>query len=724
MEVQKVKVPMLFVVPTCETLANGQKVYDYELKHYKEFAGHTQPEKRMIANLCNASLTQHMIIMRIVGFDQFGNRLSEDHWIEAYYTGLHSFDREMTPLWTQSGVKNGTFILVPTAIFAKLGRRFDLERDGYIFGAYIGLLFSDLAPLGVVRAPAVWTEPLYGEDGIGYISREEAIRAWGDANARQVRIIVLDDDGYPKLLGKGVLLPIAELDGATNPVRLNSTLVKWHSGVNANDEVLIAPTPVVDRPIKMGITWELLSMLKNTDEVHTVVREYAVKEAHKLCSMMSDDNRVPLLKRLGQLHIDRVTGTLVKSDRNILSLVRSAMPWCSEMEERLGRFSITELVGTIAPSGGVYGTAYMALQNDKYGARPCEWTDSVRCVVSRLPATSMDNVVPFSRVLRNGSVTSDVMRRLGGDSDGDFVIVISDPKIVDLFIRHHLDYHAGIKPEKKRGIAPVSRSFQIENAIQVHRDGGLIGRLTMVAHYLLMQGDYDASALCGNLAQAMPMLAKYPDMLVNGKPLREAVAPFLGIKVEGLHWRDMQKEARQCSSPRELGTLHIPEPKSIIDHAFNWMTAGVRKWADENPLKDLRLPQASSLAFKVHPMSDLRISQQDVEWRKKVVSLWGRYWQESYGKETSHAPWFQVIKALGAQAPLSRLVATLRWSPRRGGSGFALKYHLMGTRWEELVGLHPSVATWLEDTNEQTALDALAMPVAQAVADAEVARYF
>ena len=721
--VETKKVPMLFVVPTRSTTDAGQHVYDYKLKRYDEFAGHTQPEKRMIANLCNERLTQDMVIMRVVGLDQFGNRLSDDHWLEAYYVGLHSFKQEMTPLWTQSGVKNGSFILVPTAVFAKLGRRFNLDRDGYIFGAYVGLLFSDLAPFGVVRAPAVWTEPQHGEDGNGYISRQLAIAMWGDAKTRQVRITVLDDDGYPKLFGKGVLEPIAALDGDINPVRLNSTLIKWHSDIKHSDEVIIAPTPVYDRPIKIGITWELLTMLANNVEVHSVLREYAVREALNICKMMNDENRVPLLKRLGQLHVNPLTGELVRANRNILSLVRSAMPWCQEMEDRLGRFSISELVETIAPSSGVYGVARLALQNDKYGARPCEWTDSVRCVVSRLPATSMDNVLPFSRVLRNGKVHSSVMKRLSGDSDGDLIIIISDPKIVDLFIRHHLDYHAGIKPVKRRGVAPVSREFQIENAITIHRDGSLLGRLTMVAHYLLMHGDYEASAKCGNYAQALPMLAKYPDMLVDGKPLREAIQPFLAIKVEGLHWRTMQQEAKQCHSPRELGSLRIEKPCSLIDHAFNWTFQGVTQWAEQNPVRDLSLPSASSLAFKEHTTSELRISQQDVEWRKRLVALWGRYWQENYGAETSHAPWFQVVKALGDQASLSRLVATLRWSPRSGGSGFALKYHLMGTRWEQLVGLHPSVKTWLEDHNHDVAVNTFAQAIMSAVTDVEAQAY-
>ena len=476
---------------------------------------------------------------------------------------------------------------------------------------------------------------------------------------------------------------------------------------------------VVDRPIRMGMTWELLTMLDNSPEVHSVLSEYAAREAYKLCSMMSDEDRVPLLKRLGQLHINPVTGELVKASRNILSLVRSSIPWCKEMEERLGRFSIRELVDTIAPSSGVYGIAHLALQNDKYGAKPCEWSDSVRCVATRLPATSMDNVVPFSRVLRNGKVHSDVMKRLAGDSDGDYVIIISDPKIVDLFIRYHLDYHAGIKPDKERGVAPVSRHFQIENAITVHRDGGMIGRLTMVAHYLLMQGDYKASALCGNLAQALPMLAKYPDMKVNGQPLRQAIAPFLSIKVEGLHWREMQAEAKRCGSPRELGALHIEEPLSIVDHAFNWTFEGVKRWADENPLRDLRLPAASSLAFREHEMSSLRIGNMDVEWRKKLVSLWGRYWQENYGKATSHAPWFQVMKQLGDSASLPKLMSLLRWTPKSQGSGFALKYHVMGCNWERLVGLHPSVKVWLEERNEDAALNTLGNAVMRAVVDVE-----
>jgi hypothetical protein len=705
----------LYVLPQRTKRENGQIVYDYALKYHKEHIGYDPPKKRMLANLCDPSLVEDMVEVRIVDVDQFGNRLSDDHWYEAYTIAIHSFDRRMVPTWTQSGVKAGSFKMITQEAFAKLGRRFSLESGGFTFGAYIGLLFSDLGPFPICRVPAVWSEPRFGEDGDGTISR-----ALFGKYARQVRLIVLDEDGWPKLLGKGVLTPVASLDGATNPAVLNDTLIKWAHGITAEDQIIIAPTMVWDQALTIPLTWGALVMLRNVPEVRAMVEQKAEEAAYELCSLLNDRERVALLKRLGQLRVD-AQGDLVRADRNILSMIRSAMPWCEEMETRLNRVFLRELTERIAPSAGIMGRGYLATQHSKLGARPCEWTDDVKCIAWRLPCTSVDNIVPFDRKLRNGLVHPEVMAAMAGDSDGDYIVVCTDPDVIAAFKAHRMSYHAGGKPQKNRGEAPLSREFQIENGAQVHADGALIGRLTMVAHHLLINDDLDLSAKAGFYAQAVPMLAKYPGLSIDGQPFRSVIAPFLAIKCDTPHWRTMQREAKRITSVRELAGFHIEEPQSLVDYSFNATFKGVRRWLAENPLKPLSLPIASMFAFEAHGVDKARISIQDVQWRRKLVSLWGQYWEKYYAKAVSHKPWLDAMRDIGNVASISQLVALLRWTPRTGtSSGFNLKYHVVGTNWEKLLGLHPSVAEFLNITVEERAVDTLVRAVAKAMVESEI----
>lgn len=713
--VPAVAVKTLYVLPKLTKRDNGQEVYDYMLRYHKEHVGYDPPKKRMLANLCDPSLIEDMVIVRIVDIDQFGNRLSDDHWYEAYIIAIHSFNRRMVPLWTQSSVKSGSFYLVTQEAFAKLGRRFSLESDGFTFGAYIGLLFSDLGNFPICRVPAVWSEAKYGEDGNGIISR-----ALFGKVARQVRLLVLDEDGWPKLLGKGVLSPVASLDGATNPAVLNDTMIKWAHGISTDDQIIVASTMVWDRALEVPLTWEGLTMLQNVPEVREMLEQKAEAAAYELCSLLDDRDRVALLKRLGQLRVD-AQGELIKADRNILSMIRSAMPWCEEMEVRLNRIFLKELVEKIAPSAGVFGRGYLAVQHSKLGARPCKWTDDVKCIAWRLPCTSVDNIVPFDRKLRNGLVHPEVMETMAGDSDGDYIVVCTDPDIIAAFKANRLDYHAGFKPQKVRGKAPVSREFQIENGVKVHADGALIGRLTMIAHHLLVNGDMELSAKAGNFAQAVPMLAKYPGLSVDGQPFRTVIAPFLGIKCDVPHWRTMQREAKNIASVRELAGFHIEEPQSLVDYSFNATFKGVRRWLAENPLKPLSLPVASMFAFEAHGPDKARVTIQDVQWRRKLVSLWGQYWSKYYGQAMSHKPWLDAMREIGNVASVSQLVALLRWTPRTGtSSGFNLKYHVVGTNWEKLLGLHPSVAEFLDLSEEERALDALCTAVIKAVVEGEI----
>lgn len=703
--VPAVQLPTKYVLPVHTVLPSGQNFYDYRVVDYSEVTGRRVALKYCVANLC-PELINNVTIVRLIDMDQHGRRLPRELRLQALVIALHSFDEEMVPLWTQSSGKNGTYYFVPVWVFEKLVDSLGIDRDtgAEKFASYIGLLFSDVSKDGrAIGVPAVWDDPRHGEDGNAVVSR-----ALFGKRTRQVRMIALNDEGWPMLLGKGILTPLASLDGDPRGAYLNSSQVKVaHPDVGQHQHIIVVPTIVNDRPIRVPATWELIELLQDAPEVRKTLRGYIEKAVFDICDMLKEGDRVKLLKRLGQLRIDDLTGELIQTDRNVLSALRANFPWCEELEVRLGRVFIDELVSRIAPSGGVFAWSYLAVQHDKIGARPGTWEEA-KCFAYRVPLTSVDNVVPFNKVLRNGKVHPSVMAAMDGDSDGDRINVIADPVIVDLFRRYRLSFHAGHKPEKRRAVSPVSPERQIDLALQTREDLAGVGSLTMAMHVNLIAGNFKDAAKAGWLAQLCPMLLKW-QILVDGLPARDAIRIALSKRLPVASWRKKQREAKKLESPRELYSLGIRKNASIIDYCWNRMVGAVREWVRANPLKPLSLPSVARLSWEAHPK--MRLSGADMRWQRAVVQMWGEYWAKYYGKDISHAALYQTLEELGEKASVSSLVALLLWRPQTGVStGFALKWHVLGRRWEDVLGLRPEVQDWVTahtlDAELKIALDA------------------
>ena len=87
-----------------------------------------------------------------------------------------------------------------------------------------------------------------------------------------------------------------------------------------------------------------------------------------------------------------------------------------------------------------------------------------------------------------------------------------------------------------------------------------------------------------------------------------------------------------------------------------------------------------------------------LRWRRSVVSVWGQYWAENYGKDgANHRSIYEHVEELGKTATVEQLVALLLWRPTSGRSGFALKWHVLGTRWEEVLGYRKEVQDRLDE---------------------------
>ena len=673
--------------------------------------------KRCMANMCHRDLWSQVRIVTIIA--------PQDMFLGALLFALLNLGEEYVPLWTQSSGKSGTYYLVPKSVYARLGRAFDVTKDAEVFAAYVGLLFSDVTAEAVIEVPAVWGAPQHGEDGNGIISRS----LWGSAHSAQVRMVALDDEGWPILLGKGVLTPVAALG---SECFLNDTMVKQaHPSAKT---VLIARTNVNDKPVKIPATFEIVQLLQNRPEVREWLKGRVQTSVAGLLDLVREGNIVALLRRLGALNV--LDGQLLPAARNVLSALRANFPWCIELEERLGRVWVREISRTLIPSAGIKGWGYLALQHDRYGIvgiqlssiledikatpeRLAYWISRIRSFAFRIPSTSTENIVCFDRVLDNGKVHPDVMGWMAGDSDGDRIVVIKDRDVIRAFLCYGILFKAGMKPAKRRNTSPMSGDRQIDLAQQTLDDGIYVGALTMRQHNLIAEGRLDEAAYAGWLAQLSPMFLKHDLRDGRGRSLRAACrAELLKGGCGKPTWKVKQGLASECNSPREMYHLGIRSPKSLNDRLWNWAIQSIRVWNNANELKPLSLPSVAKVSYQANP--GLVVSGADHHWRREIVSKWGKFWTgalaEGAGSDASNSEIYREMQAAGREAPVGQLVALLRWRPQRKGStGFAIKWHVMGTRWEQVLGLRPEVKEVVAVKIHNAELDGIAEAAIAAV---------
>ena len=246
-------------------------------------------------------------------------------------------------------------------------------------------------------------------------------------------------------------------------------------------------------------------MLDNPPEVRSILERRVRHETRKQLEQPTGD-RARLLVPQGQLRF--TPEGLVPVTRNVFSALRSAMPYCVELEERLGRMYIRTLTQTIVPSAGVYVRSMLACQHDTLGVTAATWP-TAKTFGYRVPAMGMENIIPLPKNLRKALVHPDIMDSADGDSDGDTFNVQDDPEIVDMMREHHIEFEVEHKVEKVKAKGEISRTALIALSIRGYRDANLVGQLTMLMHqFLWITPDHKRAQMAGLLAKMAPMTLK------------------------------------------------------------------------------------------------------------------------------------------------------------------------------------------------------------------------
>ncbi len=302
-----------------------------------------------------------------------GEELDSTEWQNAFWWAC---DRYGVPTWTQSSIKSLTFYFIAEKMFDKLASKWNLAEDGAKFSSYIGLLFSEMTgdePLVVEITKIAACDD--GQDGNCAVST----RMYGNKTT-QFRALKIDErDGMPLGLGKGIMSPVM---GASDVPALNDSQIKWGK---AGKYIILKNNNVNSDKRPIYISAEPVLMLKDAPEVRTFLADRTRKAVAEYVSLLSPENKPALLRRLGGLRLNE-SGELESSKRAVIEALRSDMPWCREIEERISRFAIRDIVDHIIPSGGIRGWGSVMVISDEHGTANCDWKDA-KCFAIRVPVT-------------------------------------------------------------------------------------------------------------------------------------------------------------------------------------------------------------------------------------------------------------------------------------------------------------------------------------------------
>lgn len=663
---------------------------------------HTKITKRILANLL--PWMRGMVFVHIPRFDTAGKPLSSQTRREMLIAVTEW--RPGVLIYSQSGGKEGTFALIPKTAFEKLAVGWNRKTDGEKFAATVGLLLSSLSGKALtIRDPIVYP------DGPGHDGNCLGSRAYLGRHSVQTRLLGLRCT--PKgeirvcLEGKGQIRPIK---GLVDAVQVEESLVKHNDG--KTDILVVALNEDVNsRSRRQYVTFEVIQCLQDLPGVRRWLQEWVRREVTSILGCLGPDHRLALLDRLGGLRVEN--GELLEAQQAVISALRSSVPYCQEIEQRVGRFALRLIAEKIIPSSGIWGWTYMVYQDDKRGESACEWEEAT-CFGFRMPVPGPDALVPFKRNPR-GLVTSEVAARMNGDSDTDMMVVVDRYEVVELFKRYRLDFVSGRKPDKVRNKSPLTPERMLELSIQMMDDSWLMGAMTLAEAKFVQLGMYEEAGMAGFLANVAPMLIKWDIALgskpgVPGVPVRKVIAQFLRqhralLKATPLQWRERMLASRGVRSPRDLAgaAFHIESELSMLDSIWNAAHEAIVAWAAATKPPRFSFVKAAKVLFagtqRFLPGAASR-------WKYETVSRWGRYW-EKFREENpdeegfdprKHKGIIEEMVTRGQAATREGLAALCLWVPQDPlRDGFFLKWLCMGHRWEEVFGLNHEVKAWLFD---------------------------
>ena len=650
--------------------------------------------KRCLAEFV-PGLAEATTIVAIPVVDEEGKRLDKEAIQQMVWEAT---DKYGVPHWTQSSIKpNGThFVLycVREDMFDKLASVYDLDADGRRYAAYGSLIFSEMdGEVSHVQVDEVEVAS-DGQDG------NCAVPADMVPMAMQFRAMKLHrTKKVPVAIGKGIVVPMKEARLA----HFNDSQIKVGKE-QAGDFIMMTSHSVTTEPIKMYISAEPLMLLKDCPAVRKALVDNVRESIDEIMAEFGDKNRPALLRRLGGLKLD-LNGNLQHAQRAAIEALRSNIPWCREIEEKVGRFLVQLITEKLIPSGGVQGWASLMVISDEHGAKECAREDA-KYVMMRVPTTKIVYLDRDPYVKGKGYVVhSSVAKKMSGDADGDRVVLIKAKWFVELCkLYSNETILSGLKPDKAKNNSPLTKMELTDLALRLVNTSWLVGYLTVAAWKFCQIGRFDLAGQAMELANDEPMTYKH-DITFNGQKFHDVAFAFIeshrkALKEINLQWRDMQDSAKTWESIREMKDCKIAKPASMFDHMWNAGVASVAVWSAKNPLHDLSLTRVARLVFaqtgrKIHGAA----------WRemREIVNVWGEYWGEHISEEgvvddVSHHMIYTKIDDMIANASQEALAALFLWTPKNGKSGFSLKWRIFSAgRACEVIGFHPDVLAAIEE---------------------------
>jgi len=711
-------------------------------------------EKYCLANIL-PWLEGHVTIVHIPDFDVNGVRIPIDIIARLIRLASRQYGRILA---TPSGYTAGSYEFVHEPEFNRMVKYMDKEHDVYDVLNYLSRAFTDISKDGLFQHDqASVPEATDGRDG--NIPCDPAVSStpndWvvGKDGNMHLRANLVQDSGWAinrqhdiRAVEKGVIRPETSLLGTgqcefdTNQVKIgkNHKNLHWFVGKHRWND---------GSKHKQYISCEPTLLLQNNRAVRGLLSWWTYKEVLEILQLLTAKNRVALLERLGGLKLNK-DGELEESQRAAIDALRSDIPWCYELEQRLALFCVRLLIKHVIPSGGVWGWASVAYQSEEYGVDLVDRLDPkfanmtarqvighfVKAMAIRVPTNGFIACVflesdPYRRG-KGHVVKPRVMKNASGDSDADNLVVITDPVKLRLFWKW-LDprYNAGTKPEKDRRTGPIEPSIMIDHAIRQRKNAWGVGTATEYSWKLGQAGHFEASSVFADLANQLPMDRKYKVQFGDNKDdimtyLSDLINEWREV-LDGitLQWHDnqqkvlkefQQKGLKERVTVRDLAKPEwlIAHPNSHLDACWNGGIKGFMEWADTNKLDYLSISQTAYTVFGDGPEHVGGVAARQ-KW--EAITKWGKYWSENSRKDENgktvfvkkdHGPFLRSIVALGEVAEVDATRSMATWIPQTGvNDGFGCKwYFIFGAgRGVETFGMHPEVeAHYIDKRNRFT----------------------
>lgn len=652
-------------------------------------------EETTQTKVCLANVTKLADSVRMLSFALNENDSASNEAL-IRRTLMAECGSEWLPMFTQSSGKAAHYYLVRLDVAGE----FFGGLAGETIAVYGGLLFSDLDVRkddeGNLFCEAILTQDvMYTEsrerDGNSAFPRE----FW--PGARQFRAMTLDANGNLAVISKGT----AYGKQNQNAFELNDSQTKVM--VDQGQWALIAPTSVREENSRQWASWEFMMLLKPTEQTIKDAVASTRDSVNGMLALLEEGNRGKLLKRFGALKV--VDGKLERAKRAVLDALRSNMPMCSQLFNKLGKFMVGELIDAML-SCGVHVERHLLQMTDACGEPEVEAAEA-KWLAYGLPLNHTGQVTMHRRNPK-GLLQAATAKKQTRDADGDGSLSMREKWVVDAWKRG--DYWSLTVPAKTKGERTHTERTVlafIEKAIQVWKDGAWVGLLTEAQLNALYEAEVCMSGAAqafwlgiagelGGLAMDAPVLLKR-GILGFADDANRALSMARGCERPG--WRVMSNNARQeCQNVYDLASRAylIANPTGVLDNVWNVGIMAIVEWCEAHPQSSLDLVDVAALVRAHHPTFDPKSDGGALYRYRNILSMWGSYWSANYNRADHRGFWI-AFEEKARKLGINGLLNLLFWKPseKAQSDGFNLKWNAVwysGHSWVDLLGAHPDVA--------------------------------